>query len=266
MKQTHLPSDKKYVEKKKVFDINYSIADYESAIFEVSHYIEKKKSAAVFFSPVHSVVEARKSTGFKGVLNSATLNLPDGQPIRWALNYFHNLSLNDRVYGPEFVIKLCGALTRKKSVRVFLYGGRTDQVLSSFKKKLICEYPHILVCGSYREDDISNHTISIDYVLSTKPDLMLVGLGCPIQEKWISENYKNFDFPCLGVGAAFSLLSGDMPMAPKWMQDKGLEWFFRLYTEPGRLWKRYLIYNSVFLALAVREVCQKWYGKLISGQ
>ena len=139
-------------------------------------------------------------------------------------------------------------------LRIFLYGGTTPKVLEDLKSYIKCNFPKVLIVGSYREDNFGQQTIDMALLQASKPHLVFIGLGCPAQEIWIENNKTKVNAVMMGVGAAFSFYSGATQMAPFWMQDHGLEWAYRLYKEPLRLWRRYFYYNSYFVVLVIRKI------------
>ena len=167
------------------------------------------------------------------------------------------LKLPERVAGPDLMNALAGRAA-EKGYRVFLLG-TSDENLQQLKKKFCASWPGLNVVGIYSppmsEKFTPDQTAAIiERVRAAKPDILFVGLSCPKQERWIAENLQQIQVPVsLGVGAAFDFLAGRIPRAPEWLRRRGLEWVHRLWCEPGRLWRRYLIGNSVFLYLLFRE-------------
>jgi len=235
-----------------IFGVNYTVTDYDAASELIIENAKKRKSFVVFALPVHGVIERRRDAEFKKAVDEADLIVPDGQPIKWAMNFFHGTRLKDRVYGPY----LTSAVLEKanhEGLSVFLYGGSSVRVLDEFRLHIQCSYPNVEIVGTFREEVFGQNSLDLDYLRKTKPNIVLVGLGCPSQEKWISNNKSDIDVVAMGVGAAFSFYAGETKMAPVWMQEKGLEWLFRLVNEPRRLWRRYLYTNSYFIWLVVTE-------------
>ncbi|RBP49883.1 WecB/TagA/CpsF family glycosyltransferase [Arenicella xantha] len=245
-----------------VFGIPYAITDYTDAAKRVVTHAVARTSFSVFALPVHGVVERRRDAEFAAAIDSASLVVPDGQPIRWVMNWLHGAGLTDRVYGPTLLHHVL-ASPRETEFRVFVYGGRTIEVQQAFVRHIEQQYPHVVVCGAYREERPDVQTLSAAIVQDTKPNLVVVGLGCPKQEKWIATNQNQIDAALMGVGAAFSFFSGDQQSAPQWMQDRGLEWLYRLIKEPKRLWRRYFYTNTVFIILVFKAFANRAILKLI---
>jgi len=239
-----------------IFGIKYSVTDYQGASDLIIEKAKKREKFSVFALPVHGVIERRRDPKFSLAVEGANMILPDGQPIKWAMNYYHQTGLEDRVYGPELTRAVL-IKANEIGLSVFLYGGSTSSVLERFSRYIEREYPNVKICGAYREEIFGETTLSNEWVSSLKPDIVLVGLGCPHQEKWISGNLNEIGGVLMGVGAAFSFYSGEIKIAPAWMQKRGLEWLYRLAIEPRRLWRRYLYANSYFIFLILKKIILK---------
>lgn len=237
-----------------VFGVSYAVTDYQGAVSQILNAVERKVAFKVFALPVHGVIEYQLDAQFKQAVDCADMIVADGQPIRWSMNYFHNAGLKDRVYGPFLMQHLLSQASRR-GLRVYLYGGKSEDVLAKLSSHIAKQYPGVTLCGQYREEDISQATLSRQTLLDSAPDLIFVGLGCPRQEKWIDQHASDLNTVSIGVGAAFSFLAGEVKMAPRWMQNAGLEWLYRLISEPKRLWRRYFYYNSYFIYLVIKKLC-----------
>ena len=200
---------------------------------------------------VHGIITARDEPSFAEILNCADIATPDGMPIVWALRSFGSKG-QQRVYGPNLMLALCRDAA-EHGHRIYLYGGRPE-VLPLLEKSLQQQFPALRIVGRYsppfrpltvEEDEQVRHAILESYA-----DLVFVGISTPKQERWMFEHRQSFPgVTLIGVGAAFDFHAGCTPQAPAWMQRVGLEWFFRLSSEPGRLWKRYLLVTPRFLPL-----------------
>jgi N-acetylglucosaminyldiphosphoundecaprenol N-acetyl-beta-D-mannosaminyltransferase len=204
---------------------------------------------------MHGIAESRADVDYRRALDSADLVVPDGMPLVW-LGRWHRYPLKRRVYGPELMETFCRETGDK--YRHFFYGGgpgTAERLAESLRRRY-----GIVVAGTFcppfrplMEDEQRNVT---SLVRAASPDVLWVGLSTPKQEKWMLQNRETLRVPVmLGVGAAFDFNCGNARQAPRWMQEHGLEWLFRLSTEPRRLWRRYLISipkaaGLVFLELA----------------
>lgn len=200
---------------------------------------------------VHSVMTAVREPAYRVVLNGADVAAPDGMPLAWALRSF-GVRGQPRVYGPDLMLAICGQAARLGH-RIFLYGGR-EETLPVLCRRLIGRFPRLQIAGSYappfrpltpEEDDGCTDTIR-----SSDPDIVFVGIGAPKQERWMAMHAEKLPGVVMfGVGAAFDFHAGRVKQAPVWMQRSGLEWLFRIYAEPRRLWKRYILTNPAFLLM-----------------
>ena len=209
----------------------------------------KKTKGYVCVTGVHGVTEAQTDPAFRSIINSAFLNTPDGMPMVWMgkLQGFHNIS---RVYGPDLMLSLCQA-SATKGLTHFLYGG-AEGVAPALRKRLQERFPGLMIVGTFTPPfrPLSHQELKelVDLVARLKPDFFWVGLSTPKQEKFMAWFYSQLDATVfLGVGAAFDFHAGRVRQAPRWMQRSGLEWLFRLASEPRRLGKRYLKNNPLFL-------------------
>lgn len=234
-----------------VVSIGVDAVDYEAAVKRIVDAGAAGRSLAVAAVAVHSVVTAALDREHRYRLNALDLVVPDGQPIRWALRLSHGIRLSDRVYGPTLMLHVCAAAAERQ-LPVYLYGSATE-VLEPLAVRLGKRFPGLVIAGShsgyYRPLSEDEETAVLDEIRASGARILFVGLGCPRQEIWLFENRDRLSMPMLAVGAAFDLHAGLRPQAPPWMQDHGLEWLFRLCQEPRRLWRRYLLYNPLFVVL-----------------
>jgi N-acetylglucosaminyldiphosphoundecaprenol N-acetyl-beta-D-mannosaminyltransferase len=211
---------------------------------------ERSRCHSIAATSMHGIVEAQHDSSFKEILNSTDLVVPDGMSLVW-LGRRRGHDLRRRVYGPELMLALCEN-TARRGYRHFFYGGEPG-VPERLAESLQRRFPAMQVAGTYsppfrplsaREDQEIVAMIS-----RAAPDVLWVGLGTPKQERWMYEHGSTLSVPVLvGVGAAFDILSGRRRQAPRWMREHGLEWLFRLFQEPRRLWRRYLVYGTQFIA------------------
>ncbi len=189
-------------------------------------------------------------------LNRLDMVLPDGQPVRWALNLLHGTSLRERVYGPDLMLALCSAAAGE-GLPVYLYGGKAD-ALTRLEGALKKRFPGLAVAGAspslFRRMTLVEKEEAARRILESGARLVFVGLGCPRQESWVDAFRGLLPMPLVAVGAAFDFHAGLKPQAPAWMQKRGLEWLFRLGCEPSRLWKRYVLLNPLYLLFLVLQL------------
>jgi N-acetylglucosaminyldiphosphoundecaprenol N-acetyl-beta-D-mannosaminyltransferase len=199
----------------------------------------------------HTVMVAQEDDAAMDAVLGASLVVPDGQPLVWALRALGR-PLPDRVYGPDLMLRHCERAAANGS-RIFLYGGRNQGALVQLTLNLRRRFPGLRVVGGCSPPfrDLAEEELDAvaQEINRSDADIVWVGIGVPKQEKWMAAMRDRLDAPVLvGVGAAFDFHAGLVPQAPAWMQSAGLEWAFRLAQEPRRLWKRYLRYNPRFVA------------------
>jgi len=221
------------------------------AVSLVVSWCQAKRGRTICAANVHMVIEAWDDAAFQGLVNSSDLVLPDGQPLVWALRLL-GLRQRRRVrMAPDFVDKLMAAAA-DAGVVVGLYGG-TDEALDTIGSNLTARTPALKIGFAYappfrpltKDED---HRVVAD-IRSAGVKLLLLGIGCPKQERWMAEHADDLDCVMIGVGAAFDLFAGRTREAPAWTRDIGLEWVYRLSLEPRRLWRRYANANPRFVAL-----------------
>lgn len=222
----------------------------------IGTWITHREHHYVCVTGVHGVMESQRDETLRKIHNDAGLVVPDGMPLVWVSRLKGQRHV-DRVYGPDLMLALCDA-SQSKGYRHYFYGGNSE-TLALLQQSLTHRFPQIRVVGAYSppyrpltqdEDELVTQTIN-----SANPDIVWVGLSTPKQEYWMSEHRAKLTAPVMiGVGAAFDFHAGMKPQAPRWMQRSGLEWLFRLITEPRRLWKRYLTNNPLFIILILAEL------------
>jgi N-acetylglucosaminyldiphosphoundecaprenol N-acetyl-beta-D-mannosaminyltransferase len=208
----------------------------------------------VTFTNVHAVMEARRDEVFRQVLNRADMVCPDGMPLVW-LDHWRGGN-TERVCGPDFLIEFFRR-TEASGYTHFFYGAApavVEQLAASLQRR----FPGGRIAGfyspPYRALTVDEDEAVIKMINSAAPDVLWIGLGCPKQERWMWEHRESIRTPVmLGVGQAFDIHAGALGQAPRWMRNHGLEWLFRLCSEPGRLWKRYLVTNTDFLLALASE-------------
>lgn len=239
--------------KQDVVGVRVSATSYAEVVRVCASWIASRKPVEparyICVTSVHGVMEARKDSGIRSILNDADIATPDGMPLVWALRSF-GLRQQQRVYGPNLMLELCEQAARLGH-RVFLYGGRAE-TLDALRTNLLTRFPDLILTGSYsppfRELSHDEEEQVRCMIQDASPDLLFVGISTPRQERWMSAHKNVFGgMVMVGVGAAFDFHAGRVKQAPGWMQRAGLEWFYRLTREPARLWKRYLLVTPWFL-------------------
>ena len=228
----------------------------DAAVERVIAAARDRRALTVSCSAVHSVMEGALDPEHRRRLNDLDLVLPDGQPVRWALGWRHGVKLRNRVYGPDFMLAVC-ARAAGEGIPVFLYGSRTE-ILEPLARNLQQRFPRLVLAGAkpsaFRTLSDAEQGSIASKIRASGAGVVFAGLGCPRQEIWAYENAKLIGLPLIAVGAAFDFHAGVIPQAPAWMQRSGLEWLYRLAQEPGRLWKRYLYLNPLYLFFLAGEI------------
>jgi N-acetylglucosaminyldiphosphoundecaprenol N-acetyl-beta-D-mannosaminyltransferase len=244
--------------KRNVIGILIDAVDYESAIDCVFKASRERRGFSASALAVHGLMTGVLDPQQKFRLNHFDLLVPDGQPVRWVLNFLYRTKLPDRVYGPNLTLKLC-VRAAEEGLPVFFYGS-TQEVLAALKKSLAIKAPGLIIAGmepsKFRRLSSGEKLEVADRIRSSGAALVFAGLGCPKQEVFAYEFCRVLSMPVVAVGAAFPFIAALMPQAPAWMQNAGLEWLFRLFSEPRRLWRRYLYLNPAYLFLVAMQAAR----------
>ena len=254
--------DTTMAERANVIGCEISLGSYEQMVDRILTLAANKQSSYVCCANVHMVVEALKDEQFHEVLNQADLATPDGAPLAKAIQWLHGIR-QDRVAGMDLVPSLLAeAQTRDLSV---FFLGDTDEVLDQLVSKVQQDFPRLRIVGAYsppfRKGAPEKDETAVERVNQSGANLLFVALGCPKQEKWMAAHKGEIPACMLGIGNAFRTYLGILDRAPDWMQKASMEWLYRLYQEPGRLWKRYFITNTYFVLQMVKALVIK-HGKL----
>lgn len=223
---------------------------YQDACDRLQHWATERRSCYVVAANVHVVMTAYWRPPFRSVLQQAALVTPDGMPLVWALRL---LGIQDqkRVYGPDLMLAWCDRAA-KLGIPIYLYGG-TDPMLENLRCNLETWFPGLAIAGHYappfRPLTPEEEAADRFRIHTSGAPIVFVGLGCPKQEEWMARQQGQLNAVMVGVGAAFSFHSGEVSQAPRWMMAWGLEWLYRFFAEPRRLWQRYLVNNPTFLVL-----------------
>lgn len=243
------------MKKYSLFGVTYSATNYQQASDLIVDHAIRNDSFGVSALAVHGLITAYKTPSLKNLINQIDLVVPDGQPIRWAINSFYKANLNDRVYGPTLTLKVLEK-ANNLSLKIYLYGS-TKNTCDRFVKFITTNYPGVQIVGvhvdRFRDATNSEDQDDVNKINFSGANIILVGRGCPRQEIWVATHLGKVNGAMLAVGAAFDFYAGTVKQAPKWMQASGMEWLFRLIQEPRRLWRRYLFTNSTFIFLFLKH-------------
>jgi N-acetylglucosaminyldiphosphoundecaprenol N-acetyl-beta-D-mannosaminyltransferase len=238
-----------------VLGVPLALSDYARTMDWMDAMIASRSKGYLTAAAVHLVMVAQEDAETRDAVLGATLAVPDGQPLVWALRALGKGA--NRVYGPDLMDRYCGR-SATTGTRMFLYGGRNQGALIQLALELRQRHPGLKIVGGYsppfRELTQEEEAWVVGEINRSHADVVWVGTGQPKQEKWMARMRDKLDAPLMvGVGAAFDFHAGLVPQAPQWMQRLGLEWTFRLAQEPRRLWRRYARYNPRFVMGFLRQ-------------
>jgi N-acetylglucosaminyldiphosphoundecaprenol N-acetyl-beta-D-mannosaminyltransferase len=241
--------------------IKLDMTGYVPATMMILSWACAGESRIIVAANVHTIMEAYDSTGFKEIVNNADLVAPDGMPLVWMMRA-KGVQQQQRVYGPALMLHVLEAASQD-GIPVGFYGGE-GEILNSLIKRMQARYDGLKIAYAfsppYRTVTPEEDALIVEQINQSDARILFVGLGCPKQEIWMAEHRGKVNAVMLGVGAAFDFHAGVIPQAPTWMQKLGLEWLFRLFIEPRRLWRRYLYHNPRFVFLAVTDLLG-WFKK-----
>ncbi len=236
-------------ERVNVLGVGVSAIDMSQAVERIDGWVTANDREYVCVCPVHSIMECRRSPSLNSIFHAAGLVTPDGMPVVWVA-HMKGFDHVRRVYGPDLML---AELEHSQSSghRHFFYGGGPG-VAQKLAEAMRGRFPGMAVVGAHEPPFASLDELTSPHaarlINDAKPDIVWIGMSSPKQDIWMGRMRPLLDAPVLiAVGAAFDFLSGTVSQAPRWMQRSGLEWMYRLGTDPGRLWKRYLVDNPWFV-------------------
>lgn len=228
---------------------------WHEVLARIAQWASKNDSRIICLCNVHSVITARQNKQFKQTIAKADLRTPDGAPVAWMISRLRG-RFQPRINGPDLMWRYCRE-AESGSHSIFLYG-TTTETLKSLQYKLCVAYPRLKIAGAiaplFRPLTPEEDLAVVNEINSSGANVVFVSLGCPKQEMWMGDHRNRINAVMIGVGAAFDYHAGVVKRAPKFMQDLGLEWFYRLVSEPRRLWRRYLVTNTLFVFLAMKQL------------
>ncbi len=238
-----------------VIGLPITAVDWDAAIARISQWAQRHESRYVCICNVHSCVTASSDPQFSEVVEAADMATPDGAPVAWMLRRLGAVG-QQRISGPDLMLRYCEhAQGTGESIYLF---GSTDETLTLLQARLVERFPGLRIAGVFSPPfrpltAVEDHDI-VERINASGAGTVWVSLGCPKQERWMAEHRDRVRAVMLGVGAAFDYHAGVLSRAPTWMQRAGLEWLYRLMMEPRRLWRRYLVTNSIFIVSAFRQL------------
>jgi N-acetylglucosaminyldiphosphoundecaprenol N-acetyl-beta-D-mannosaminyltransferase len=238
-----------------ILGMRVDATDYRHAAAIVRGWAEREESKYVCVATVNNVMEAHDSADFRCVMNDADLVTPDGMPLVWGLRLLGCKNAS-RVYGPDLTPVLL-EMAASSGLPVGFFGG-SPATLHRLWEVVASRFPRVSVAYSFSPPFqplmADEDRRVVEEINRSGARILFVGLNTPKQDYWMAAHKGRINAVMIGVGAAFDFLAGTKPQAPRWMMKIGMEWLFRLMTEPRRLWKRYLKHNPRFVALFVAQL------------
>lgn len=246
-----------------IITMDVNITNIQDALQKVEALVLNKIGAYICVSNVHMCMEVYDSTEFAKIVNKADFVIPDGKPLSWAQKLLGHKGA-EQVRGQDIMNALC-KLSSEKGLKLGFYGGSSNELLDRVKSKLSENYPKIVIeyafSPPFRPLTLKEDGEVIYDINTSECDILFVGIGCPKQERWMAEHKDKLNCVMLGVGAAYDFIAGEKKHAPRWIQKIGMEWMFRLLSEPKRLWRRYFSTNPRFIWHFVKQFLNYKIGK-----
>jgi N-acetylglucosaminyldiphosphoundecaprenol N-acetyl-beta-D-mannosaminyltransferase len=243
------------VESRRLLGVRIDATNYQEATEQILKWASEARSCYVCVAAVNNIMEARDSADYRAVMEQAELVTSDGMPLVWLLRW-SGVPRATRVYGPDLMPAVLAAAAAEE-IPVGFYGG-SRPVLARLIDLAQERFPGLRIAYAesppFRELTPEEDERTAIAIRQSGARIMFVGLGSPKQDRWMHRHQGRINAVMLGMGAAFDFFTGAKPQAPAWMQRAGLEWAFRLATEPKRLWRRYLKQNPRFLMLALAQL------------
>lgn len=242
-----------------ILNTRVDATSYTSTCQYIQSLIQSQRSAYIVVANVHVVMTAYWNPKYREAINNAVLVVPDGMPLVLGMRWM-GTRYQTRVYGPDLMHKWCEqAASTGRSV--YFYGG-SNETLEKLSKKMKIDFPNIKIAGvhspPFRTLSSEEEAADVERIKQSDASVVFVGLGCPKQEEWMYRQIDKLDVVMIGVGAAFRFHSGEVAQAPRWLMKLSMEWLFRLFQEPGRLWSRYLLTNSTFVVLFAAQLLKHY--------
>lgn len=251
----HISTEADPIARVDVLGVGISAIDPATALAEVTRWIDGGLHHYVCVTGVHGVMESQHDRELLRIHNDSGLTTPDGMPMVWSAHRAGAANV-ERVYGPDLMLAV-SERAAERGWKCFLYGA-TDEVLEQLRTNLRDRFPALQIVGwhspPFRALTAAEDEAVVREINDSGAQIVWVGLSTPKQERWMAAHVGRLDASALfGVGAAFDMHAGNLRQAPRWMQRAGLEWLFRLASEPRRLWRRYAVNNPRFVLAILRR-------------
>ncbi|MQY51038.1 WecB/TagA/CpsF family glycosyltransferase [Rhodocyclus tenuis] len=235
---------------------------WSDALQRIATWANARESRYVCICNAHSVVTAGQDARFATIIANADMATPDGAPVAWMLRKL-GFAGQQRINGPDLMWKYCAEAAQREEA-IFLYGSSAT-TLAILQTRLQTAHPGLRIAGAisppFRPLSAAEDATDVARINASGAGTVWVSLGCPKQEAWMAAHRGQIQAVMIGVGAAFDYHAGTLPRAPLWMQQRGLEWLHRLLSEPRRLWKRYLLTNTLFILGALKQLVSHHAGR-----
>jgi N-acetylglucosaminyldiphosphoundecaprenol N-acetyl-beta-D-mannosaminyltransferase len=229
--------------------------DYDTVLEYVRRWSALQASRYMCVSTVHMVMESYDDKELRAIIGGADLVTADGVPVVWTSRWL-GLKKQTRVFGPELTVRLC-EMAAREAIPVGFYGS-TPEVAHDLRQRVMERFPRLQIpfCYSppFRALTDAEDSSVCKAINDAGVRILFVGLGCPKQERWMSEHRSRITTTMIGVGWAFDILAGKSKPAPTWIQNMGMEWFYRLLRDPRKLWRRHLKHDPRFIVLMLRRL------------
>jgi N-acetylglucosaminyldiphosphoundecaprenol N-acetyl-beta-D-mannosaminyltransferase len=250
-----------FIERSNVLGVGVSALTMKLAVQTIDYWIAQRQPNYICINTVNGIMECQRDEHLRRIHNAAGLVTPDGMPLVW-LSHLHGYRWVERVYGPDLLLAMCKH-SQATGYRHYFYGGAEGSA-ELLAVRLRERFPGLQVADAHSRPfpplTPEQDEALVQRINASGADIVWVGLGTPRQERWMSEHVGRLAAPVLvGVGAAFDFHAGLKRQAPRWMQRNGLEWLFRLASEPRRLARRYLLYNPLFVWLVLQQALGRQY-------
>jgi len=246
-----------------VLTTRVDLVDIPAAGRLIADWARESRGRMVCATNVHMVMEAHDDPSFGSIVNGADLVVADGRPIVWACRLLYHRAVA-HVRGLDLTAYVCD-MAERENLNVGLYGGAPATV-QEVRSRLLQHYPGLSLTYSwsppFRPLTPEEDAADTQAIRAADVQLLLVGLGCPKQERWMAAHRDQLSCAMVGVGAVFDMLAGQQRVAPRWLQRAGLEWAYRLIQEPRRLWSRYAKHNFRFVLYVAIRYVRTWWGGL----
>lgn len=237
-----------------ILGVNIAVTNMKETVKYIEDNLEDLKGNYICVSNVHTTVMAYENENYRKIQNGGALALPDGGPLS-SISRRRGLKKAERVTGPDLMEEIF-KISEEKGYKHYFYGSTID-TLESLNLKLKEKYPSLKIIGMYsppfsKEVNFESES-KLKEINESNVDFLWVGLGAPKQEIWMNKHKDNINSLMIGVGAGFDYHAERINRAPKWMQKHSLEWLYRLFQDPKRLFMRYIRTNFKFIRLLIKN-------------